>query len=130
MFTIFLDKAGKKYFESIEKLKLNKLKLIEDKEITKYMMDKVTIKNAITFYSVAKTHNLFGVAGTAIKIIESCFSMLIETENFSQLDFDCVLKVISSSKLNIHSEVEIFDAVNTWLKHNSEERKSMRFNCY
>ena len=122
MFTIFLDKAGKKYFESIEKLKLSNLMLTEDKEITKYMIDKKTIKNAITFYSVAKTHKLFGVAGTAIKIIESCFSMLIETENFSQLDFDCVLKVISSSKLNIHSEVEIFDAVNTWLKHNSEER--------
>ena len=121
VFTIFVDTTEKKDFESTEKLKLNNFLFIEDKEFTKCMLDKVNFKNAITFYSVAKTNNLFSVAGMSIRLIEMCFPMLIKTENFSQLDFDCVVKIISSSELNIHSEVEIFDSANTWLKHNSEE---------
>ena len=48
--------------------------------------------------------------------------MVVETQNFLHLDFNLMLKILASSKLNIHSEVEIFNAVITWLKHNNEER--------
>ena len=118
----FKGKSEKKEYEFIKGLKLNNLMLKEDKELTKYMKDKVTIKNVSTFYSVAKIHNLFGVAELSIRFIERCFPMIVETENFLQLDFTCFMKVISSSELDIHSEVEVFNAVNTWLKHNCEER--------
>ena len=121
-FFIFIDKSEKKEHESVKKLKLNNLMLIEDKKLTKYMMDKVTLRNVITFYSVAKTHNLLYVAELSIRFIERCFPKLTKTKNFSQLDFDCVIKIVSSSELNIHSEVEVFDAVNTWLKHKSKQR--------
>ena len=102
VFTIFIDTSEKKDFESTEKLKLNNFLFIEDKEFTKHMLDKVNFKNAITFYLVAKTHNLFGVARMSTRLVEMCFPILTKTENFSQLDFDCVVKVISSSELNIH----------------------------
>ena len=122
MVTIFIDKPEKYEYESTKKLKFNNLMLKEDDELNEYMKGEVTIKNVNTFYSVAKTHNLFVVAELSTRFIERCFPMLTEIENFSQLDFNCVMKIVSSSELNIHSEVEIFDAVNTWLKHNSEER--------
>ena len=121
-FLIFIDKSEKKEYESVEKLKLNNLMLVEDKKLTKYMMAKVTLRNVITFYSVAKTHNLLYVAELSIRFIERCFPKLTKTKNFSQLDFDCVIKIVSSSELNILSEVEVFDAVNTWLKHKSKQR--------
>ena len=48
--------------------------------------------------------------------------MVVETQNFLHLDLSNVAKILASSELNIHSEVEIFNAVITWLKHNIEER--------
>ena len=38
------------------------------------------------------------------------------------LDFSIVAKILDSCELNIHSEVEIFNAVIAWLKHNSVQR--------
>ena len=120
--TTFIDKSEETKYKFTEKLQLNKLMLKEDKKSTKNMIERLNFKNVIAIYSFAKTNNLFDVAELSIEFIERCFQMLTETENFSQLDFDCVMKIVSSSELNIHSEVEVFDAVNTWLKHNSEER--------
>ena len=48
--------------------------------------------------------------------------MVVETQNFLNLDFYFVAKILASSELNIQSEVEIFNAIISWLKHNSEER--------
>ena len=48
--------------------------------------------------------------------------MVVETQNFLHLNFKLVEKILASSELNIHSEVEVFNAAITWLKHNSEER--------
>ena len=48
--------------------------------------------------------------------------MLVETDNFSYLDFNLIAKILASSELNIHSEVEVFNAAKKWLKHDSEER--------
>ena len=48
--------------------------------------------------------------------------MVVETQNFLELQFDIVLKILASSDLNCHSELEVFDAASNWLKHHSEER--------
>ena len=48
--------------------------------------------------------------------------MVIETKNFLHLDFSTVAKILDNSELDIHSEVEIFNAANIWLNHNIEER--------
>ena len=48
--------------------------------------------------------------------------MVVGTQNFLHLDISIVAKILDSSELNIHTEVEVFNAVNTWLKHNSKER--------
>ena len=50
--------------------------------------------------------------------------MVIETQNFLHLEFGQVLKILASSELNIHSEVEVLTAASSWLKHNSEERRT------
>ena len=48
--------------------------------------------------------------------------MVVEVRNFLQLDFNIISKTLGSSELNIHSEVEVFNAAINWLKHNIEER--------
>ena len=56
--------------------------------------------------------------------------MIVKNENFLHLDFSIVAKILASSELNIHSEVEVYNAANTWLKYNSEERSKYTNNCY
>ena len=56
--------------------------------------------------------------------------MVVETQNFLHLDFSLVAKILVSSKLDIHSEVEVFNAVVTWVEHNSEERSKYEKNYY
>ena len=48
--------------------------------------------------------------------------MLIESENFLDLDNNNVSKILASSSLQINSEVEVYNAANKWLSHNIEDR--------
>ena len=57
-----------------------------------------------------------------LRYTERCFPIVIETKNFFHLDFNLVVKILASSELNIHSEVEVLNAAINWLKHNIEER--------
>ena len=44
--------------------------------------------------------------------------MLAETNNFIELDFFTVSKILTSSELNITSELEVFYAADKWLTYN------------
>ena len=49
--------------------------------------------------------------------------MVVETENFCELDFYPVYKIVSSSKSNIHTEVEVLNVSICWLKHKHNIRR-------
>ena len=105
-------------------LKMNKLMLNEDKysKISDLIEENKNVDNVLTFYSLAKFYKLATISESSLFYIERCFPMVVETRNFLHLDLSIVAKILASSELNIHSEVEVFNAVITWLKHNIEER--------
>ena len=113
-----------KEHEILLALKVNKLLLYKDKNrrINKIIQDKLAVKNVFTLYSLSELYKLPIASETSLLYIERCFPMVVETENFVHLDYSFVAKILASSELNIHSEVEIFNALITWIKHNSEER--------
>ena len=94
----------------------------EDKNLSKYIKKKINVNNVNTFYKVAKTNNLSSLAESSLKYIEHQFPMVVKKQNFLNSDFSFVSKILGSSELNIHSEVEVFIAASAWLKHNSAER--------
>ena len=55
--------------------------------------------------------------------IERIFTVVAETENFLHLSFVLFSKILSSSSLDITSELEISNAVDSWLAYDFEERK-------
>ena len=104
-------------------LKLGKFLLDKDKSTkTSEYFETITLKNVTTYYSLANLYQLYNVAEQTLAYIERCFQMVADTENFLHLNFSLVAKILASSELNLHSEVEVFNAANSWLKHNSEER--------
>ena len=91
-------------------------------KINKFIQDKLTVENVVAFYCLVKCYNVATISESSLLYIERCFPIVVETQNFLHLDFINVAKILGSSELNIHSEVEVFNAAITWLKHNIEER--------
>ena len=53
-------------------------------------------------------------------LIERCFRFIVDNSLFLLLDFICILKITSSSQLNIDSELEVFNAVVSWLDYDKQ----------
>ena len=49
--------------------------------------------------------------------------MIADTVNFLELDFIIIKKILSSSGLNIDSELQVFNAADSWLCHDITERR-------
>ena len=48
--------------------------------------------------------------------------MAVESNSFLQLDYHSLAKVVSSSNLNVTSELQVFDAAANWLRHSFKKR--------
>ena len=73
-------------------------------------------------YQLASIFNLADVTSTVLRYIERCFSMIVDTECFLELDINTVSKILASSSLQIDTEVEVYSAANKWLNYNIEAR--------
>ena len=49
--------------------------------------------------------------------------MFVDSNSFLKLDFKSVSRILSSSELNIDSEMEVFNVIVSWLGHNKERSK-------
>ena len=59
----------------------------------------------------------------SMRFIERCFPIVAESKDFSELDFVSLVKITSSSELNIDSELQVFDTFYSWLYHDITERR-------
>ena len=109
----------------LQSLKNDKVMLVEDKGREKYKLieSKLNIKNVALFYSLSQLFNCTIVSKDLLEFIERCFPMFVDSTSFLELDFKIILKILSSSELNLDSEMEVFNAIVFWLGHNKERSK-------
>ena len=81
-------------------------------KITDHIKDKISVENVTTYYQLAKLYKLKDLAQVALNYIERCFTMVVESKNFLELDYSIVGKILGSSELNVYSEIEVFSAAN------------------
>ena len=103
-------------------INLTKLMLERDTKISKYIENKISVKNVTTFYQLAKLYKLKSAAETTRSYIQCCFPMVVESQNFLELDYNIVVQILTSSGLSVQSELEVFNAASSWLQHNSKDR--------
>ena len=105
-------------------LKLNQVILNKniEKEILDYVKDNVNVENVATYYQLAKVFNLPSFAKETLRCMERCFPKIVETSNFLELDVCFISRFLSSPKLFISSELEVFQAADSWLSYNHIER--------
>ena len=105
-------------------LKLDNL-LLEEKvhiKLKAHIQNKITVQNVSTFHQLAKIYNVTNLTQITLSFIERFFTTVVETENFSQLEYTLVRKIFLSSELSLHSELEVINAANKWLGHNINGR--------
>ena len=95
------------------------LKIKDLKEIT----NKINVQNVATHYQVAKLFNLNELAELALCYIERCFTAVCETNNFFELKFNLVLKILARPELRIDSELQVLDATEDWVCSNFEQKR-------
>ena len=91
-------------------------------KISGCMEAKITVENVITFYNLARLYQLTVLAEIAFSYIERCFQKLMDTENFLELDYNIVKRILISSNLHINSELEVFNTANDWISYNTRDR--------
>ena len=109
----------------IRSLKTNNVLLDEGKEngIREYLENNINVNNAPLLYHSSNLYKLSGCSKLSLSFIERCFPMVAESNNFLELEFKYVLRVLSSDELNCDSELQVFNAANGWLYHNISERR-------
>ena len=102
-------------------LKFNVI-LLKEYKMSKYMEDRISTQNVIIFYQLSTKYKLASLAKTTFCCIERCFTQVAENRNFLELDYTNVSKIIASSGLHIHSELEVFNLADNWISYDSEKR--------
>ena len=97
------------------------LNVVEKKDF-KRKKKKVSNRNVATFYQIACIFNYSELVKYSLSYIERCFPIVCKKNNFNNLSFYLIAKTISSSELNIDSEMEVINAIDNWIRYNFEER--------
>ena len=93
-----------------------------EKKISNHIKRKINVQNATTYFNLAKNFKLFSLSQLSLDYIERCFTMVVDSHNFLELDDTLVAKILSSSKLNTDTELEVLYSAVIWLNHNVKER--------
>ena len=110
--------------ELVTSIKFNKFLLNEtkDEKLNETMSSKTDIKNCLVTHCTSSIFKLLRSSKTSMSLIERCFPVISDSDNFLELDFIYIYKLLSSSGLNIDSELQVFNAADSWLSHDITER--------
>ena len=92
----------------------------EDKEVYRSIEDKINLRNVTVLYQISQLFKFSNIRKSPILFIERFFPTICEYQQFLDLDYRCVVKILSSSYLKIDSELEVFNAIVSWLGKSKE----------
>ena len=111
---------------------MDKDKIIPSMETNKVLLDKLEENKINRLMTCKQLHSFLSL----IKCFQapkffSCrhglysaryFTTVAESNSFSEVDFSAVGEILSSSQVNIDSELQVLDAAGSWLRHDITER--------
>ena len=92
--------------------------------------NKLLMKKVALFYQFSNLFNLPGLHKATLRLIERCFTIVCDTDNFKHLDYTSVSKILASSSLFLTSEIEVYKVAERWLNYNIEERSKYAKNIF
>ena len=90
--------------------------------MSKPIEEKLQIINVTFFHQFAHVFHLTSLQTTTLRYIERCFTTVVDTQQFLEIDFTLISKILGSCELSVTTELEVLSAANKWLSHNLKER--------
>ena len=90
----------------------------------------LNLRNSSACFHFGNTLRLPKLSEFTLQYIERCFTTIVETNGFLQLDCIDMLKILSSSELQVSSELEVFSAANAWISYDFAGRKKDAENIF
>ena len=94
-----------------------------EKEFNNRIEDEINFNNAVAIYKLLQTFKTLSLPNASVLYIERCFPYIVDCKSFLELDYISLAKILSSNELNIDSELEVYNAIVSWLGHNKERSK-------
>ena len=93
-----------------------------DINVISFIKEHINKHTVSLYYKIADIYKIYNLAAVSFSCIERCFTTVMDTESFLELDIKLIRKILYSSELHITSELEVFNAVDNWICHNTKER--------
>ena len=94
------------------------------KACAKFLREQMDHSNCIGIQNLANVYSLGNLQSIAEDYINQNFLEVRNTDEFLQLDFEILLKLLKSDSIKVRSEEDVFCALERWLYYNYENRKS------
>ena len=91
--------------------------------VSDFLEDRVTTQNCVFNYYFADKYECVELKAKCYEVINSDFSVVMETEDFLNLDVKQVLEWVSSDDVIVNAEEDVFSGIVMWVSHNKSERE-------
>ena len=118
---LYFDKRNK-----INSIKMTKLLLSEESCYNDYL----NLVNKMNLCLLLKTSNVFFIKKLrhlSMSLLKRNFVSISKTNEFKEIDYNLFRLLISSSEINVSSEIEVFQTIVSWIQYNKTFREVFMF---
>ena len=91
--------------------------------VSDFLEERVTTQNCVFHYYFADKYECVELKAKCCEVINSDFSVVMETGDFLNLDVKQVMEWVSSDDVIVNAEEDIFSGIVTWVSHYKSERE-------
>ena len=89
-----------------------------------FLKENVTIENCVFNYYFADKYQCMELKDECCEVINSNFSVVMETDDFLKLDVKQLMEWVSSDDITVSAEEEVFKGIVKWVNYNKSEREN------
>ena len=89
----------------------------------KFLASQLHPSNCLGIRSFASIHNCIGLWSKCNMFMQQRFPEIALHEEFLELGFEEVSKIVCDSNLNVRGEEQVYEAVLSWVRHRDSERR-------
>ena len=108
-------------------LKTKQLLKVEETIYLNGLKKLINRKNIFCLLGVCNTFSLKELKVFLISILKNYFDSFSKTNEFNDLSYTTFKNIVSSSELKLSSEIEVFEAIVSWVKYDKKNRKYLMY---
>ena len=95
-----------------------------------FIQEQLNAENCLTIARFADLHTCHSLKRVAEEFSYKNFQGVVQTDEFLNVSYEHIKSILSSEKISITSEINIFRAIVAWVQHNEEERKTYFYELF